>query len=171
LLDWKRPNRKLKNEECRTPLERLQAEGLVAIPMLRSTGAPGPRRITLSFQPESKSPVTGSAGEFEPLYLRLVQAANRELNSTFKLLIERWYYLGYRIAFGAHLCYLVQSEKLPGRYLACLQFSSPAWKMTPRDAWIGWSAEQRKRNLQLIVSNSRFLISSFLFVTLLACWR
>ena len=30
--------------------------------------------------------------------------------------------------------------------------------MAPRDSWIGWSNEERARNLQLIVSNSRFLI-------------
>ena len=30
--------------------------------------------------------------------------------------------------------------------------------MAPRDGWIGWSAEQRRRGLQFIVSNSRFLV-------------
>jgi len=30
--------------------------------------------------------------------------------------------------------------------------------MAPRDAWIGWDAELRKRNLQFIVSQSRFLV-------------
>jgi hypothetical protein len=30
--------------------------------------------------------------------------------------------------------------------------------MAPRDSWIGWTDEERARNLQLIVSNSRFLI-------------
>src|SRR5439155_9934929 len=33
-----------------------------------------------------------------------------------------------------------------------------AWKMKPRDAWIGWSDEQRQRHLQGIVNNGRFLI-------------
>ncbi len=30
--------------------------------------------------------------------------------------------------------------------------------MAARDAWIGWSDDERARNLQLIVNNSRFLI-------------
>jgi hypothetical protein len=158
LLEWKRPNGKLKHEECRALLERLQSDGLVSIPKLRLTAAVGPRKITLTVQSEPQIPVTGSAGQFEPLFLHLVQASNRELSSTFKQLIERWHYLGYRIPFGAHLRYLVESQRLPGRYLACLQFSSPAWKMAPRDGWIGWSAEQRRRGLQFIVSNSRFLV-------------
>jgi len=42
--------------------------------------------------------------------------------------------------------------------LACLSWSSPAWKMAARDQWIGWNAEQRVRNLQLIVNQSRFLL-------------
>ncbi|PYU55952.1 MAG: hypothetical protein DMG55_25815 [Acidobacteria bacterium] len=42
--------------------------------------------------------------------------------------------------------------------LACLLWSSAAWKMAPRDQWIGWNEEQRAQNLQLVVNNSRFLI-------------
>lgn len=44
------------------------------------------------------------------------------------------------------------------RELACPLWTSPAWKMKPRDAWIGWSDEQRQRHLQGIVNNGRFLI-------------
>jgi hypothetical protein len=40
--------------------------------------------------------------------------------------------------------------------------------MAPRDAWIGWHDEQRKRNLQYIVSNSRFLVLPWIFVRGLA---
>jgi Druantia protein DruA len=168
LLEWKRPNGKLKWEECRALLERLNADGIISIPKLRSSGSPGPRKVNTSAHVESEAPVMGSAGQFEPLSLQLVQACNRELTSVFKQLIERWHYLGHKIPFGAHARYLVASEKLPGRYLACLQFSSPAWKMAPRDAWIGWSAEERKRNLQFIVSNSRFLIPPYVSVRGLA---
>ena len=168
LLEWKRPNGKLKHEECRAFLEHLQADGLISLPKLRATAAPGPRKIILTTQSDPQLSVTGSAGQFEPLSLHLVQASNRELNSTFKQLIERWHYLAHRIPFGARARYLVESQRMPGRYLACLQFSSPAWKMALRDGWIGWSAEQRKRNLQFIVSNSRFLIPPYVSVRGLA---
>jgi hypothetical protein len=76
--------------------------------------------------------------------------------------------LKHRIPFGASLCYLVESSQLPGRYLACLQFSSPAWMMAPRDAWIGWSAQERKRNLQFVVNRSRFLVLPWVSVKGLA---
>ena len=168
LLDWKRPTGKLKHEECRALLEHLRNQGVVTLPGLRPTGAPGPRRIAVTPQSDAQAPVTGSAGEFDPLILRLVQASNRTLSPLFKQYVDRYHYLSYRIPFGAHLCYLIESLKLPGRYLACLQFSSPAWKMAPRDAWIGWSAERRKRNLQLVVSNSRFLVLPWVSVKGLA---
>jgi hypothetical protein len=106
LLEWKRPNGKLKHKECRALLEHLQAEGLISLPKLRATAAPGARKVILNAQSDPQMPVTGSAGQFEPLSLRLVQASNRELHSTFKQLIERWHYLGYRIPFGAaSFCY------------------------------------------------------------------
>ena len=168
LLEWKRPNGKLKHEECRALLERLQADGLVSLPKLRPTAAAGPRRIVATAQSDPQTPVSGGVGQFEPLSLQLVQASNRELSSTFKQLINRWHYLGYRIPFGAHLRYLVESQQIPGRFLACLQFSSPAWKMAPRDAWIDWTDEQRRRNLQYVVSNSRFLILPWVSVRSLA---
>ena len=60
--------------------------------------------------------------------------------------------------FGANLRYLVRSERAPEKVLACLLWSSPAWRMAARDSWIGWDDGERGRNLQLIVNNSRFLI-------------
>jgi len=85
-------------------------------------------------------------------------ADHRGNHALFKELLDRHHYLGYRVAFGASLRYLVRSERAPGQVLACLLWSSPAWKMAAREAWIGWSDQQRRRNLQLIVNNSRFLI-------------
>jgi hypothetical protein len=62
------------------------------------------------------------------------------------------------VPFGASLRYLVRSERAPQKVLACLLWSSPAWRMAARDGWIGWSDQERARNLQYIVNNSRFLI-------------
>ena len=79
-------------------------------------------------------------------------------HALFKELLDRHHYLRYRVPFGASLRYLVRSERMPEQVLACLLWSSPAWKMAARDRWIGWSEDQRKQNLQYIVNNSRFLI-------------
>jgi hypothetical protein len=100
--------------------------------------------------------------------LHRVQACNQTLSPIFNQLIDRYHYLGYRIPFRAHLRYLVESQQLPRRWLACLLFSSPAWKMASRDAWIGWDAQQRKRGLQYIVNHSRFLVLPWVSVRGLA---
>lgn len=168
LLEWKRPTGKLKYEECRAFLEHLRDRGVLVLPGLRATRALGPRHIVSTSHSDIQAPVTGSAGDFDPLTLHLVQASNRELNALFKQYVDRYHYLKYRIPFGASLRYLVESSQLPGRYLACLQFSSPAWMMAPRDAWIGWSAQERKLNLQFVVNQSRFLVLPWVSVKGLA---
>ena len=42
--------------------------------------------------------------------------------------------------------------------LAMLGFSTAAWKLAPRDNFIGWTPEMREKNLSLVVDNPRFLI-------------
>jgi hypothetical protein len=115
-------------------LEHLRDRGAVRLPAHRDTAASSPRRVFPTSQSGAQARVTGSAREFDPLILHLVQASSPALNSLFKQFVARHHYLGYRIPFSAHLRYVVESERLPGRHLACLQFSSPAWKMAPRDA-------------------------------------
>jgi hypothetical protein len=165
LLEWKRPNGKLKYEECRALLEKLQAESLISLPALRKIKH-SPRRVQLTDKGNPQGAITGSIRQYEPLSLRLVQACDGQVHSLFNEFIQRYHYLGYRVPFGAHLRYLVQSPT--GSYLACLLFSSPAWKMVPRDAWITWTDAQRHRNLQYVVSNSRFLILPWVSVPCLA---
>jgi len=40
--------------------------------------------------------------------------------------------------------------------LAALGFAAAAWKVAPRDDFIGWTSGQRTRNLHRIVNNARF---------------
>ena len=153
LLEWKRPNGKLKHHECRQLLERLQAEGVLTLPALRNLGGRGPRRVDIRqpcFRPE---PLECAVSECEPLELALVEGPAE--SRLWREQVERYHYLGCRVPFGANLRYWVRNRD---RELACLLWTSPAWTMKPRDAWIGWSDEQRQRHLQGIVNNGRFLI-------------
>lgn len=156
LLPWKRPNGRLKDYECRQMLEYLRDQGWLKLPALRNSGPRGPRQIQLSEASAPQARVEGSAGEFEPLVFELV--ADRKTGRLWTELIERHHYLRYRVPVGANLRYLVRFGQSGGSVLACLSWSSPAWKMAARDQWIGWNAEQRVRNLQLIVNQSRFLL-------------
>lgn len=157
LLDWKRRTGHLKNHECRQLLERLEDQGWLHLPALRKVGPRGPRRIGRTAPSNPQPEITGSAGDLAPLSLTLVEARSRD-SALWNELIDRHHYLGYRVPVGAHLRYFVRSARLAESILACLQWSSPAWKIAARDRWIGWTAQQRARNLKLIVNNSRFLI-------------
>jgi len=156
LLGWKRANGRLKNQECRQLLERLRDQGWLTLPPVRSLGPRGPRQIPLSQASAPQLTVEGSAGEFEPLELRVVESPSE--SRLWTEFIERYHYLAYRVPVGANLRYIVCSPRCGEQVLACLLWSSPAWKMTPREQWIGWNQEQRAQNLQLVVNNSRFLI-------------
>jgi hypothetical protein len=153
LLPWTRPNGRLKDHECRQLLERLQAEGFLQLPELRKRGGRGPRRADGSRPAMEPAAIQCSAGECGPLELVLVEGPAE--SRRWRELVERYHYLGCRVPFGAHLRYWVRNYD---RELACLLWTSPAWKMQARDAWIGWSDEQRRRNLQSIVNHGRFVI-------------
>jgi len=153
LLEWTRPNGGLKNHECRQLLERLQAEGLLQLPEVRNLGGSGPRRMDISGACSEPAPVACVASQCEPLELVVVEGPAE--SRRWREQVERYHYLGCRVPFGAHLRYWVRHRE---GELACLLWTSPAWKMQARDAWIGWSDEQRRRNLQSIVNNGRFLI-------------
>ena len=153
LLEWKRPSGGLKNHECRQLLERLQAEGFLKLPDLRPRGGMGPRRADISRSCLEPAPIECTASECEPLELVLVEG--RAESRRWREQVERYHYLGCRVPFGAHLRYWVRHGE---QELACLLWTSPAWKMQARDAWIGWNDEQWRRNLQSIVNNGRFLV-------------
>jgi hypothetical protein len=153
LLEWTRPNGGLKNHECRQLLERLQTEGFLQLPAVRKLGGTGPRRPDISGSGSEPAAVTCAAGECEPLELVLVES--KADSRRWREQMERYHYLGCRVPFGAHLRYCVRHRD---RELACLLWTSPAWKMRARDEWIGWSDVQRRHNLQSIVNNGRFLI-------------
>lgn len=162
-LDWQRPNGRLKNHECRLLLERLQQQGLLTLPVRRRSGRRGPRTVTLDAQSDPQTPIHGPLADLQPLRLTLIEQSQSTL---FRQYIERYHYLGWRVPVGAHLRYFLHSAQ--GQILACLLWSSPAWKMAPRDRWIGWTPDQRAQNLQYIVNNSRFLILPWVQVKSLA---
>jgi hypothetical protein len=153
LLEWTRPSGGLKNHECRQLLERLQAEGFLQLPEVRKLGGKGPRQVDVSGACSEPAPVACAVSDCEPLHLALVEGPAE--SRRWREQMERHHYLGCRVPFGANLRYWVRNQD---RELACLLWTSPAWKMQARDKWIGWSEEQRRGNLQRIVNNGRFLI-------------
>jgi len=167
LLDWQRPNGRLKTIECRQFLECLHERSMIELPASRVGRPRGSRTaVSHSAEGEARAPLVGTLRDVTPLAIERVQTdADRAL---WRELVERYHYLGHRVPFGAHLRYLIRIARLEPQVIGCLQFSSPAWRMAARERWIGWDDEARTQRLQHIVNNSRFLILPWVNVRNLA---
>jgi hypothetical protein len=149
--DWRKPDGGLKDMSCRVAFLKMDKDGLVKLPAAkRAYAKPGTRKRRTAYC-RQKEKIVESAGQLDPV-LELVTKRQSAIWNEF---IDRYHYLGYTALAGAQLRYFVKSN---GRVVALLGFGAAAWKTAPRDDYIGWSAQQRKKNLHLIVNNARFLI-------------
>ena len=167
LVGWRRPSGGLKARECLDLLEALEARGLVRLPDKRPGKPVGTRtRVPVTAAGDPREALTSDLRVLEPLVLEAVTTERQRL--LFRELVGRHHYLGHAVPFGAHVRYLVYASQPERTVLGCLQFSSPAWRIAVRDRWIGWDEGTRRRNLQRVVNNSRFLILPWVRVTNLA---
>jgi hypothetical protein len=118
------------------------------------------RRRTAQAEPGAL--LEAAVHELEDLRLEVV---GRSASALWNEYIDRYHYLGYRPLPGAQLRYFAYAGE---RVVGLLGFGAAAWKSGPRDEWIGWSREQRHRNLHGIVNNARFLIPPWIRVASLA---
>ena len=73
----------------------------------------------------------------------------------FDSLIIEHHYLKSATLVGEHLRYVATYR---GEWLALMAFSAGSFNLRYREQFIGWSLEQRRRRLGLVVNNSRFLV-------------
>lgn len=167
LLGWTRPGGGLKGLECLAMLERLATHHLLALPQKQKTKPVGSvTSIPHTAHGEPGAPLVGQVEAFAPVLLEQVQ--HIEQRQLFRELIGRHHRLGYAVPFGAHLQYLISVSKPAPTVVGCLQFSSAAWRMRARDAWIGWDDGTRARHLTHVVTNSRFLLVPWVHIKNLA---
>jgi len=167
LLDWRRPSGGLKTWECKELLAELDARGVLVLPALRS-GRPRGARTSVPHTPQGdvQAALRAPLRDVEPLSLLRVQTRDERL--LWRELVGRHHPLGHAVPFGAHLRYLIEVARPTRRVVGCVQLSSPAWRMAPRDRWIGWSDARRREALQQVVNNSRFLVLPWVEVRCLA---
>jgi hypothetical protein len=153
-LRWLRPDGHLKEMSCRVAMLRMERDGLIVLPPPRHTnGYRKPyRRRTPEAEPEL-FPVTTPAGKLSELHLEpVVGTKDSQLWNEY---IDRYHYLGYQQLPGAQLRYFAKAE---GDILALFGFGAAAWKIAPRDHFIGWNDTRRREHLHLVINNARFLI-------------
>jgi len=156
--DWRQTNGALCDMVCRGLMLRLHREGHIELPPVRWVN-PNPlaRRNPERKRPApvlvDETPLTCTLGEIRPLEFEQVRRTVEE--RLFNSLLDRYHYLGYTQPVGEHLKYVVYTQ---GRPIACLGWSSAPRHLGPRDRFIGWGAQARRRNIRYLAYNTRFLI-------------
>jgi len=99
-----------------------------------------------------RQPTADEQHVLEHLTVRALQP--REVERFDQLLVQH-HYLKNASVVGEHLRYVATYQ---GQWLGLATWSAPALHLKPRDAFIGWSQEQRRLRLPLLANNSRLLI-------------
>lgn len=161
---WTQPNGTPCDAVCRGLLLWLHRAGHIVLPPAQWT-TQKPWRPRTSAPPVllDTHPIATPLRALGPLVFHQVRRTPDEglVNS----LLAQYHYLGYQQPVGAHLKYLVWGA---GRPLACVAWASAPRHLGPRDRFIGWSAEARRRHLRSLAYNARFLILPWVAVPHLA---
>ena len=162
--NWVQPNGAPCGMICRGLMLALDRAGHITLPPVRQRPVnPLVERRRPQFPEVDTTPVECGLKRIGPLEFRMVRRTPEE--RLVNALIEHHHYLGYTQPVGEHLKYGVYAG---GRMVACLTWSSAARHLGPRDRFIGWSPEARRRNIRHIAYNSRYLILPWVRVPHLA---
>ena len=163
--DWRQENGQLKDSVCRTLMLKLHREGHIKLPEVRfrtlnpMVNRKKPEKIT----DIDETVIEGSLKDLGPLEIKVVSGGEDE--PLFNSLIETYHYLGYVHPVGETLKVMVWAQ---GRPIACMAWCSGARRLGLRDRHIGWSPDQRSKNLSSIAYNTRYLIMPWVNVPHLA---
>jgi hypothetical protein len=160
--NWTQANGVLKDMICRGLLLRLEAQKLIELPPAKIP-SPYPGRRKPPTIEIDQTPMEGNLSDLRPI--ELLQVRRTPLERVYQGLMEQFHYLGYSRPVGEHLEYQACSRNRP---LACIGWCSAPRHIGCRDRYLGWTKEQRVRNLSLVVINTRFLIFPWVRVPHLA---
>jgi hypothetical protein len=151
-FDWLRPNGELNLMAGRLAMLRMHRDGLIELPAPQSVH----RRPSGAFSSAASDPEPPLETLLKNLPdLRLELVGRGQPLRLWNEFIARYHYLGYGAMPGAQLRYFIMAGE---RVLGAMGFGGAAWKVAPRDGFIGWTAAERQSRLHLIVNQTRFLI-------------
>lgn len=110
-----------------------------------------------------RTPVSASLPDLGSLHFRQVRRTPEERR--FNSLLESHHYLGYSQPVGEQLKFMVYAGERP---VALFAWSSAARHLSPRDRYLGWHPEVRRRNVRFLAYNTRYLILPWVGVPHLA---
>ena len=140
---------------ARRLLEQLEELGILVLPDKDESKQRGAQKAPAwTARSEPGAEIGGGLEGLEPLELRVVTEPHEV--ARWNELIDRHHYLGYRRPVGPHLRYAIVDCR--GRWLGCLLFSYAARSLPCRDDFIGWDEAARRKRLDRVLGNPRFLI-------------
>lgn len=162
LINWTTPAGNAKRIQCIKFLEELEAEGVIELPPVYTTKRKRweVRRKEYQFDTSERK---GEVSDYEPIRLEIARPG--EDLKRWRAYVNKYHMLGDKWVFGSRLQYFIKSGEIE---LGCIQFSASAWALEERDKWIGWTVEDKKARLHLIVNNSRFLLFPWIHIRNLA---
>ena len=164
LWDWRAANGQLKDMACRTFLLKLEERSYISLPARQRSYGEKSGKVSIPYVSHKSVVIASNLDSLAPLSIELVK--DKELLRLFKCLLSIYRYLRFSGTVGENMKYMVfDREDNP---LACLLFGSAAWKIAPRDSFIGWDADTRRANINLLTNNMRFLILPWVKVPHLA---
>ena len=162
-LGWITPAGRAKTPQCKLLLKTLEEAGHIELPAAIITSQRSTWNVKIPDFKMDTTPITGELKDLEPIHLEIARAGT-ELKR-WRRYVNEYHMLGDKKVFGSRLAYFIKSRET---ILGCLQFSASSWALSSRDQWIGWTVEDRKQRLHLIVNNNRFLILPWVSVKNLA---
>ena len=157
-LSWYRPDETLKTASMSQVLVKMEADGIVTLPPLQSVHSTRMKPLEHTVRTAAQEEIVLSAGKLLDVHVEI--AKTRDEKSLWNEYIDRYHYLRYAPLAGAQMKYFVYSQD---DLLALFGFGASAWRVAPRDWYIGWSDERREENLHLVVNNARFLILPWVY--------
>jgi hypothetical protein len=151
-LDWRSANGQLKELSCRVALLRLHRRGVITL----RPAADAPPRGGEGEVPEELPPIRCRLADLGPVEVVKIGSADSHASRLWNGMMSRDHYLGAGPLCGAQMRYLIRSPQYG--WLGGLAFSAAAWRLAARDRWIGWAEPARRKHLDQVVCNSRFLI-------------
>jgi hypothetical protein len=153
-LQWQGGDGRPKDVSCRVALLKLDRRGLIELPAARDVSFSSPAQAAQAAQPNWLR-IEAPLAELGRVWLVAVDGGQAEWSRTWWAMMQAHHPLGAGPLCGAQIRYLIACE---AGVLGGLSFSAAAWRLAPRDAWIGWDDAARRTGLSKVVANSRFLI-------------
>jgi len=164
LWNWRSAKGDLKDMSCRSLLLKLYHQGHISLPPQKRV----PPHLIPRQLPDmlhNTDPIFADLADLFPITIFDARESSY-YQDLFNYFVHHYHYLSFRSTVGENMKYVAFDRYQ--RPLGCLLYGAPAWKTKSRDQFITWSPIVRRKNLNCLTNNTRFLILPWVKVKNLA---